>query len=249
VVLLSFDTGLAAGPLPALQVSARLLPALDSSAMNDTTPDSTPRATPPADNSPGGRARLLQVAMRQFATQGFDSVTVRAIAAEAGVTAGLIKHHFGSKEGLRDAVDALFLQRTGAAFERAMAARQTMDPASFGDYERAWLVRYANEWPDFVVYLRRAIMENSAWGQNLFRRYYDSIRHNVDRMDAEGRIGSDVDRLWLPMFYAFLLLGPLILDPHIQSIMGKSTYEPDMWARYNDAFQSLFWQGAGHKPK
>jgi hypothetical protein len=31
--------------------------------------------------------------------------------------------------------------------------------------------------------------------------------------------------------------------------MGKSTYEPDMWARYSDAFQSLFWHGAGHKPK
>jgi AcrR family transcriptional regulator len=217
--------------------------------MNDATPTPAARATPLAADSPGGRTRLLQVAMHQFAAHGFDSVTVRTIASEAGVTAGLIKHHFGSKEGLRDAVDALFLQRAGAAFERALAARQSMDPVSFGDYERAWLVRYANEWPDFVAYLRRAIMENSSWGQNLFRRYYDSIRHNVDRMDADGRIGNDVDRLWLPMLYAFLLLGPLILDPHIQSIMGKSTYEPDMWARYSDAFQSLFWHGAGHKPK
>jgi AcrR family transcriptional regulator len=218
--------------------------------MNDATPAPAARATPPAAaDPPGGRARLLQVAMRQFAAQGFDSVTVRAIAAEAGVTAGLIKHHFGSKEGLRDAVDALFLQRTTAALERATEARQNLDEAAFGDYERAWLVRYANEWPDFVAYLRRAIMENSPWGQSLFRRYYDPIRHNFDRLDADGRIGADVDRLWLPMLYAFLVLGPLILDPHIQSIMGKSSYEPEMWARFARASQSLFWHGAGHKPK
>lgn len=193
----------------------------------------------------GGRMRLLQVAMRQFAAQGFDGVTVRTIAAEAGVSPGLIKHHFGSKEGLRDAVDAFFLKRSGAAFERAITATQGMDPAAVAEYERAWLARYTDEWPDFVAYLRRAILENSAWGQSLFRRYYDSVRHNVDRMDVAGRIGNEVDRLWLPMLYAFLLLGPLVLDPHIQAILGRSTYEPDMWVRYRRALHQLFWHGAG----
>jgi AcrR family transcriptional regulator len=194
-----------------------------------------------------GRSRLLRVAMRQIAAQGFDGVTVRSIAAEADVSPGLIKHHFGSKEGLRDAVDALFLQRSSAAFERAMAATQGMDPEGVAEYEKAWLVRYSEEWPDFVAYLRRAILEASPWGQSLFRRYYESIRHATDRWDVAGRIAPDVDRLWLPLLYAFLLLGPLVLDPHIQAMLGKSTYEPEMWTRYQRAFHSLFWQGAGKR--
>lgn len=192
----------------------------------------------------GGRARLIRVAMRQFAANGFDGVTVRTIAAEAGVTAGLIKHHFGSKEGLRDAVDAFFLQRSGAAFERAVLATQGMDASGLAEYERTWLARYAAEWPDFVAYLRRAILENSAWGQGLFKRYYDSIRNMVDRMDMAGKLRPDVDRLWLPLLYAFLLLGPLILDPHIKAMLGRSTYEPEMWQRYQRAFHLLFWHGS-----
>ena len=201
----------------------------------------------PALDSADGRTRLLRVAMRLFAGQGFDSVTVRTIAAEAGVSPGLIKHHFGSKDGLRDAVDAHFLRRTSAAFERALADTEGMDVDGVARYERAWLARYANEWPDFVAYLRRAILESSPWGQNLFKRYYESIRHATDRWDFAGRIDPDVDRLWLPLLYAFMLLGPLILDPHIQTMLGKSTYEPEMWERYQRAFHALLWQGAGRR--
>ncbi len=204
---------------------------------------STPPRTTASVEGPGGRARLLQVAMRQLANQGFDGVTVRSIAAEAGVSAGLIKHHFGSKDGLREAVDAYFLRRSAAAFDTAIRHTQNLDAAKVGEYERAWLVRYGDEWPDFVAYLRRAILENSEWGQGLFRRYSDSIRHSLDRLDVAGSIGAHVDRLWLPYLYAFLLLGPLILDPHIRGILGRSTYEPDMWERFQKAMHSLIWEG------
>ncbi len=202
----------------------------------------------PAGDAPDGRMRLLLVAMRQIANQGFDGVTVRSIATEAGVSAGLIKHHFGSKEGLRDAVDAFFLQRSAAAIDRRMAQTEGLDADGVAQYERAWLARYANEWPDFVAYLRRAILEGSPWGQSLFRRYYDSIRHMLDRADVAGRIAPDVDRLWLPLLYVFMLLGPLILDPHLRMMLGRSTYEPDMWARFQRAMQSLVWLGASPRP-
>jgi len=46
-----------------------------------------------------GRQRLLRTAFRLFGERGFDSVSVREIAAASSVSIGLIKHHFGSKEG------------------------------------------------------------------------------------------------------------------------------------------------------
>ena len=181
--------------------------------------------------------------MRQIAEAGFDGVTVRSIAQEAGVSAGLIKHHFGSKEGLRDAVDAYFLERSGTAMERAMSANHALKPEDFAEYERSWLTRYASEWPDFLAYLRRAILENSPWSQRLFRRYFESVRHTIDRLDVAGRVGPDVDRLWLPLLYTFMLLGPVVLEPHIRSMLGRSTYEPDSWARYHKALQQLLLHG------
>ena len=46
------------------------------------------------------RARIRDAAIECFARQGF-AVSVRAIAAHAGVSPGLVIHHFGSKAGLR----------------------------------------------------------------------------------------------------------------------------------------------------
>lgn len=191
-----------------------------------------------------GRDRLLLVAMRLFAERGYDSVTVRDIAAEADVSVGLINHHFDSKEGLRQAVDDYFVQRTGAAIERAIAASPELDPDRLADYQRRWIARAEPEWPHFLAYLRRAIMDASPWGESLFQRYYGSIRGLIDRLDARGLIRPDVDRLWLPLLYMFLLFGPLVLDPFIKSMFGKSTYEPEMWARFQRSMIALFWSGA-----
>ena len=44
---------------------------------------------------------------------GRAAVTVREIAAAAGVSAGLVMHHYGSKDGLKEAVD----RRAVAFFE------------------------------------------------------------------------------------------------------------------------------------
>lgn len=47
-------------------------------------------------------ARIRDAAIRRFATQGLDA-SLRVIAADAGVSAALIVHHFGSADGLRQA--------------------------------------------------------------------------------------------------------------------------------------------------
>lgn len=54
-------------------------------------------------------ARIRLAAIDQFGRHGFD-IGVRAIAEAAGVSLGLIRHHFGSKDGLRAACDEQILQ-------------------------------------------------------------------------------------------------------------------------------------------
>jgi AcrR family transcriptional regulator len=53
------------------------------------------------------RADILSVARRRFLTDGYDRVSMRAIAQEAGVDVALISYHFGSKKGLFGAALAL----------------------------------------------------------------------------------------------------------------------------------------------
>jgi AcrR family transcriptional regulator len=54
--------------------------------------------------SPDTREAILAVARRRFLAEGYGPVTMRSIAAEAGVDAALISYFFGSKKGLFGAV-------------------------------------------------------------------------------------------------------------------------------------------------
>lgn len=47
-----------------------------------------------------GRRALLAAAIRVVASRGLRGLTYRAVAAEAGVTHGLVQHHFGSRDAM-----------------------------------------------------------------------------------------------------------------------------------------------------
>src|SRR5690349_12504531 len=53
------------------------------------------------------KADILEAARRRFLADGYDAVTLRAVAADANVDVALISYHFGSKKGLFGAAMAL----------------------------------------------------------------------------------------------------------------------------------------------
>jgi AcrR family transcriptional regulator len=69
--------------------------------MNKTRSRGRPRGTTTA------RADILAAARRRFLDDGYDRVTLRAVAGEAGVDVALISYYFGSKKGLFGAAMAL----------------------------------------------------------------------------------------------------------------------------------------------
>ena len=51
------------------------------------------------------RARIRDAALVQFAERGASGATIKGIAEQAGVSPGLVQHHFGTKDNLRQACD------------------------------------------------------------------------------------------------------------------------------------------------
>src|SRR6201996_5717444 len=74
--------------------------------------DDTPQlsAAPPGEPAPRSdsraeqrrrtEARILAAAAELFVASGYERTTIRAVAAAAGVDAGLVMHYFGSKQEL-----------------------------------------------------------------------------------------------------------------------------------------------------
>lgn len=80
----------------------------------------------PADSDPAETRRaILDVARQLFALRGFAGTTNRMVAARAGVTAGAIHHHFGSKLELYAAVHEDVQERVFTRFEAAISGCDT----------------------------------------------------------------------------------------------------------------------------
>lgn len=87
------------------------------------------RRRPAAEAS---RTRILDAAERLFSGRGLEGVSVREIAAAAGLDLAMINYHFGSKLGLyravfRRRIDGLTEQRLGG-LEKVLAARGNEPP-------------------------------------------------------------------------------------------------------------------------
>ena len=199
-------------------------------------------ATPANKDTPDGRERLVRAAFVLFAEKGFDSVTVRDLATASSVSVGLINHHFGSKEGLREAVDVYFM----AQFEDAITGAAPQDQSETADSAAIidqWIERHEAEWPTIVAYFRRALLEESDWGFSLFERFYGFVQATFLRMDAAGQVGPEVDRLWLPFLMMYLELGTMVFDPYIKRVIGRSGYDRELWQRRHRSYMSLIRRG------
>jgi AcrR family transcriptional regulator len=180
-----------------------------------------------------------------FADKGYDGITVRDISAAADVSVGLINHHFGSKEGLREAVDKFFIEQFEEVLfeERPVPASEEAGLAQSVEFTENWINRHIDDWDLTKSYMRRALLEGSDWGAGLFDRFYNVVRTSIDRMDADGQIRPDVDRLWLPLLVMYLELGTLLLEPYVERVLGKSGFDRELWRRRHRAYIDLMYRG------
>lgn len=85
--------------------------------------DEKPRALPrtKASMSETTRRALLQAARRAFGENGYANVALEDLVDEAGVTRGALYHHFGSKQGLFEALIELLDGEVSASIRAASA--------------------------------------------------------------------------------------------------------------------------------
>jgi len=190
------------------------------------------------------RAVIRDEALRLFADRGPDGVTVRQIAAAAGVSPGLVLHHFGSKEGLRQAVDDHVL----GLFDRMLGemtgehAADLYDLAASGPVAEA-IVKHLPADSPVPGYLRRLLLGDGGAGRELFRRLFELSAVALDALAAAGMAASGSDP---PVRAAFLLvndLAVLLLRDHLTEVLGADPLSGPGMTRW--AGEVLVIYGAG----
>jgi AcrR family transcriptional regulator len=125
------------------------------------------------------RARIRDAAVRRFGIEGFGA-SVRAIAADAGVSPGLVIHHFGSKDALRAVCDEHVLRVIREAETDAFTSATPMD----------FIAQFAgiDEYAPLVGYLVQALLAGGDLAATLLARMTADAESYLADAVASGRM-------------------------------------------------------------
>lgn len=169
------------------------------------------------------KARLRDAAMRLFAEQGIEATSVREIAKAAGVTGGLIRHHFGSKDELRAACDAYALTQLTRVKEQALA-RLEKQAAAGGQPAEPWILSVVQPGTlPLLRYLARSALDGSPSAAAVFS---EMVAMTEDWLDAN-HPGEITDRRGYAAVFVAMELGALMLRDQLSGALGADVLEPD----------------------
>lgn len=129
-------------------------------------------------------ARIRDAAIEQFGKHGLG-VGLRAIAEAAGVSAALVIHHFGSKDGLRKACDAYVAETIRIGKTEAM---RSADPAT-------WFAQLAEieTYAPLMTYLVRSMQDGGDLARTMWRQMIANAEEYLDEGVRAGTLRPSRD--------------------------------------------------------
>jgi AcrR family transcriptional regulator len=172
------------------------------------------------------RARIRDAAIRLFTERGMEKTSILDIAQAAGVSGGLIRHHFGSKDGLREACDAHVFDEL-LKFKEDVLAKGIADPGFLPAFDARQLL--------FRRYLGRAMIDGSEAAAAQFVEIVDGTERyfreqGMDLPDPRGVAAA----------LAAMTGGLMILQDHVARALGEEPGTNEAMLRMSLAAGHLF---------
>jgi len=165
------------------------------------------------------RARIRDAAVQHFAEHGFARATIRDIARTAGVSPGLVRHHFGSKEALRAACDQYVTDALRGFNDKALADSQR------GNLSLAAAAR--QELRPYQRYVARALVDGSTSVASLFDEMVTMTEAWLARDDRSRAEPPLADRRTRAALITAMAAGIPLLHQHVSRAMGVNMFDTE----------------------
>ncbi len=204
-------------------------------------------ATAPGDLT--AKATIRNTALRLFADRGPDAVTVREVAAAAGVSPALVMHHFGSKAGLREAVD----EHVAHSFDAVLDALTDdgLGDALTGGGSRSLAEAFVAGFPPgspLPDYLRRLLLTNDATGDRVFAHWFAEGERVLAGLEAAGVARPSHDRKVRAAFLLVNDVAAILLARHITQVCGVDLLTTAGMTQWAAEAVDVYSQGAFRAP-
>ncbi|MFI6877646.1 TetR/AcrR family transcriptional regulator [Streptomyces sp. NPDC050400] len=152
--------------------------------------------------------RLLDAALRVYADAGEDGITVSALTRASGVSLGSLYHHFGSVDGLMNALLLRWLGRLLGDLSAALGRSRTARGGIRALVET--YLRFIREYPDAARLLHSSYADRLGMAQAKQLRDAQEARLSPLALWMEERVASgEVAPLTGPLV-EILVMGPII---------------------------------------
>ncbi|MBI3216270.1 MAG: helix-turn-helix transcriptional regulator [Mycobacterium sp.] len=190
--------------------------------------------------APASVEKIRDAALRLLAARGAAATSLREVADAAGVSIGLVQHHFGTKAGLIEAVDAYVVDVVRNTLNPPPGTAPDPDSVNgVGSRVTAMIADHT----DVVDYMSRALMDNTPIGARIFDALFAIGDARWQRRAEQGQIAEGLDRTWAALNPILLSLGALILRPHLERHLPEPFTTRTQLARWEDAVNTLIRQG------
>ncbi|NIK62092.1 TetR/AcrR family transcriptional regulator [Kribbella shirazensis] len=172
------------------------------------------------------RARIRDAAIKLFGQRGIEGASIRDIAAEAGVSSGLVRHHFGSKEALREACDTYAKERMlqiGAELTRDNDLTG-LDP----------LALHPVAFP-LQLYIVRSMMDGSETATAFFLEGVDAVEEWTTTFGIDPK-----DRRGYAAALAAIKLSVFVFRDQVSKALGEDITTPAGYNRIGQALMEVF---------
>jgi AcrR family transcriptional regulator len=183
-------------------------------------------------------ARIRNAALELFAANGTKATTIRDVAKQAGVSPGLVQHHFGTKAGLRKAVDEFVLNDARATITdlpKALDERSAEFAKRMGAAVR--------DRPAAVLYLARSAADGDEVALQTFKALVEFGVPQFKEMEKAGQLQPNLDLEWAVLQMLLFNLASMLFRPAVEHALGESILSEEGRQRWNQAALSLFTRG------
>jgi AcrR family transcriptional regulator len=182
-------------------------------------------------------ARIRNAALEGFASKGIAATSIRDVAAAAGVSPGLVQHHFATKAGLRAAVNEYVIAVALDAFADLVSDDSQEAWATMGDTVTSWVSDNALS----LRYLGRGLIEGDPDASEILDGLLQIARQKwLEPLSRTGALRDGTDQHWAAIHMILFNLACVLFEPAISRQLPEPFFTSEQLQRWNKATTDLY---------
>ena len=178
---------------------------------------------------------LIQKGVELFSEKGFNSVSIREITRAAGVSPGLLIHHFKSKEAfIKACIDEVFGE--------VLSFKTEPNPLDMNTQLNKWKSN-----PEFyktpLKFFKAVMSSNSEYSKQLFELILDGSRKVLEDGVKNGLVKKPSDLEMTNLVLAVNSLGTILLSDYIRDQLGGEFTDPEYAQGFMKANLEIYTNG------